>query len=61
MFLWKFCFGFQNSIKILDPLCSFPFKDERITDFGLSMSIVLNKKDLFLVEDSGYGFKFGLL
>ena len=45
IFLWKFCFGFQNTIKIPDPLCSFPFKDERLTDFGLSMSMVLNKKD----------------
>ena len=61
MLLWKFCFRFQNSIKIPDLLWRFPFKDDGPRDFETSISMALNKKYLLLVEDSAYGFKLGLL
>lgn len=58
--LWTFCNRLRNSIKIFDLLWHFPFKDKRLKGFETSMSIVL-KKNLFLIEDSGYGFIFGSL
>ena len=61
MLLWKFCFRFQNSIKIPDPLWRFHFKEDGPSDFETSISMALNKKYLLLVEDSAYGFKLGLL